>query len=72
MADDYVALELTILRVNKNSIIVEGPDGQDVVIGRSCIFGPDETVLDNIAPETLPELRGIRIMRWLARKEDLI
>jgi hypothetical protein len=66
--NEYIEVDLRVLRVYPNSIIVEGPDG-DVVIGRSCIYGPDEQDLEDL---DVPDDVTLRVFRWLANKEGLL
>ena len=67
-SEDYVRVCVEFVRTNKNSFIVLNQDGEETVVGRSCVSGIDEP---SVAKTERGEEVEFRVMRWLAEKEGL-
>lgn len=69
MSERYVRVEAELVRINKNSFIFLNSDGEEVVVGRSCVHGVDEKEISNREPgETLE----FRLFEWLAEKNGML
>lgn len=68
MSDDYVRVTAKLVRINPKSFIVENEEGDEVVVGRSCVHGVDEQEVAKADPGDEVEFR---VMGWLAKKEGL-
>lgn len=68
-SEDYVRIAAVLVRVNPRSFILRREDGDEVVVGRSCVNGCDEPAVADAIPGDEVELR---VFRWLAEREGLI
>jgi hypothetical protein len=68
MSDTYVSVTAKLVRVNPRSFIFENTEGEEVVVGRSCVHGVDEAT---IAASSSGDEIEFRVMEWLADKEGL-
>ena len=68
MSERYVHVEAELVRVNPRSFIFLNNDGEEVVVGRSCVHGVDEKDIANSAPG---ETKEFRVMEWLAEKNNM-
>lgn len=62
--DDYVPINVDILRDTARAVHVRCSDGIEHWIPRSCIFGPHERELSS----QIGQLRMIKVFRWVAEK----
>lgn len=69
MSERYVTVTAKLIKKNLRSFIFENAEGDEVVIGRSCIHGIDEK---EIADASLDDEIQFRVMEWLANKEGLL
>lgn len=69
MSDKYVSISVKLVRINPRSFIVEDENGDEHVIGRSCVHGADEREIASTATGQDVEFR---IFEWLANKENLV
>lgn len=64
----YVLVLAKLVRKNMRSFIFENEEGDEVVVGRSCIHGVDEVAIADACDGDEIEFR---VMAWLAEKEGL-
>ena len=69
MSERYVTVLAKLVRKNARSFIFENAEGEDAVVGRSCIHGVDESAIADACDGDEIEFR---VMEWLARKENLL
>lgn len=69
MSDTYRQVTVEFVRTNPRSFIVKNTEGEEVVIGRSCVHGVDEP---RVADAKRGEEVEFRVMEWLAAKESLL
>lgn len=67
-SERYVFVTGKLVRKNRNSFIFENEEGDEVVIGRSCIHGIDEQAIADAVDGDEIEFR---LMAWLADKESM-
>jgi hypothetical protein len=65
--EDYVAINVDILRSTSRAVQVRCADDVPRWIPRSLIFGPDEKQID----KAIGELRAIKVFRWFVEKEKI-
>lgn len=67
-SERYVFVTAKLVRKNANSFIFENREGDNVIVGRSCIHGIDEqAIADSVDGDEIE----FRLMAWLADKENL-
>jgi hypothetical protein len=65
--EDYVPINVDVLRTTSRAVHVRCSDGVPRWLPRSCIFGPHEREIGN----QLCQLRMIKVFRWLAEKNSI-
>lgn len=76
--DKYADVKLTLIRVNPNSIIVQGHEvrlsgSDELVIGRSLLdYHSDQLVTKLNTSAGLPTEVDLRIREWILMKHQLI
>lgn len=68
-SETYVTIQGVLKRINTNSFIIENPDEEECVVGRSCVHGADERRLNQ---SDIGNEIEIRIFAWLANKEGFV
>lgn len=68
-SEDYVTINIDVRAapVGKKAVQVRCADAVVRWIPRSCMFGPDETEIQN----RVGELMSLRVFRWLAEKNGI-
>ena len=68
-SERYVRVTAELIRINPRSFIVKNSEGEEVVVGRSCVHGVDEQA---VAASTVGDDVEFRVFEWLAEKEGLL
>lgn len=69
--DEYVAVIAKLRKRTAKAVLLDVGEGvsRGAWVPRSCLFGPDDSTIDNIA---LDSEVTIRVREWIAEREGLI